>query len=485
MTADRLLTDPTRGELAAALDRAAPSTAADPDRWHDLLDEVADCAEGRSQLESRGPGGFARYLSAAWWSDRAGRKHVRVCAGDASDGGWHPHRSRLDDDPRPPLWHVFMGRVYRADGRWLVSCACGMTGSPRELGWAGERCGPCHDRREEGQPHPDDGRPTLFAGPGRGVAVCFSPDGRWLAASSTGGSLRLYDTTTGEERELDRFSADEEMRWWSHGPLAFSPDGRWLLSGLADEWVINWWDLTEGTEMPGELLVRASGGEEALGYSFSPDGRLMASWSNQGNYVVLTAEGEQLGHDRWGVRGHVSAVAFSPDGETLAVGDMPLVRLLDTRTWDVRRGPEPADYSPGEEEFRLIEYTPDGRRLVCISADVLPTIDGRPPRRRLHAFDLNGDGGERVRPLPFYTRVAGVSPDGETLAYVVHDERHSPAEVRFFDLAGWREAGVLEWDAQDAVNDFAFSPDGETLATISEAGVVKLLPWRLLLAAGE
>jgi WD40 repeat protein len=493
---DLLLTDPGEAAVAAALDRAAPSHLRGPARWRALLDEVAANADGRSQIETSGAGSGARYVSVAWWTDHRGSKHVRVCGGDTSDPSWQPHYSSLDDDLRPPLWHAFMGRAFRVTRRnqgprWLVSCACGMTGEPAELAWMGERCGPCHDRREEGQPHPDDGRPALFTGPGGGVTLAFSPDGRELAAASGGYSLRLCDLVGGYETVLNKYETDDDSRRDSISPLLFSTDEPAAVGGLTGEWLIHWWDLHDRATLhqsPGEMMIQQADGEEASGFAFSADGRLLASWSNQGHFIVMTAGGESLEDKGWRVRCNCTALAFSPDGRTLALGDSRTdsrwhqrIRFLDTYTWEERRGLEFFDLAD-EEEFHFIDYTPDGGRLVCITGDPSPEALARPPRRQLHLFDLSDrKAPDLVHTLPFHTRTAAVTPDGRYLAYVVHDDQHSPGEILFFDLVEWVEAGRLEWDPEDAVNDLAFSADGQTMATISAASVVKLWPWRLLL----
>lgn len=488
--ADLLLTDPSAADLVAALERVSPSTMSVPARWRGLLDEVTGNDEGRSQLESSvGGTSGARYVSVAWWTDHRGSKHVRVCGGDTSIDSWQPHYSSLDDDLRPPLWHVFMGRTFRVtrrgeEPRWLVCCACGMTGEPEELAWMGERCGPCHDRREEGQPHPEDGRPTLFVTPGAGVMVAFSPDGKRLASAAGWYNLRVHDLSGGKETVLQGSEPDPAFRAHSNSPMAFSPNGRWLVTGLPQEWIVQWWDLADEDSNPGDMLIDADNDEENRGFTFSPDGRLFATWSDRGHYLVSTGEGMPLESDGWRINCHCTCLAFSPDSKTLAVaaaGWQLRVRLLDTHTWEVSDGPATPD-TDGQEEIQFIDFTPDGHWLVCISGDATPNVEHRPPRRRLHLFDLTSrELPDREHPLPFFTRVAALSPDGRYLAHVVHDEQHSPGEIRFFDLVEWIDGGRLEWDPEDAINDLAFSDDGQTLATISAAGVVKLWPWRLLL----
>jgi WD40 repeat protein len=95
-------------------------------------------------------------------------------------------------------------------------------------------------------------------------------------------------------------------------------------------------------------------------------------------------------------------------------------------------------------------------------------------------WDLAWRKQKRSLQLPVLS-AAALSPDGRYLAWVSHDPKHSPAAIDFHDLEKWEPAGSVEWDLEDDVRDLAFSPDGQTLATGSWEGVVKLIPWRLLL----
>src|SRR5262245_42950174 len=148
---NRLLVHPTPEELALALDEASGNdpSAESRRRWRPILDEVAENAEGRSQLQSMSPGpGWARYLSVGWWTDHQGRKRGRV-GGGHTDGENARHYSRMDRDLRPPVWHVGPERIYRVrrpggEPEWLACCACGEVGPPERLAWTGERCGGCH-----------------------------------------------------------------------------------------------------------------------------------------------------------------------------------------------------------------------------------------------------------------------------------------------------------------------------------------------------
>ena len=59
-------------------------------------------------------------------------------------------------------------------------------------------------------------------------SVAFSPDGRWLAASSNDFSIKLWDAATGQVRATLRGPGQAR-------PIAFSPDGKTLAAG-ASQW---------------------------------------------------------------------------------------------------------------------------------------------------------------------------------------------------------------------------------------------------------
>jgi WD40 repeat protein len=109
----------------------------------------------------------------------------------------------------------------------------------------------------------------------------FSPDGRWLAASTSGRGCRLWEVGTWRERPR-----------WGDGWFAFSPDGRVL--ALNDVFrVVRLVEPDTGRE-----IARLTG-PEPLRYfpaGFTPDGsRLIASGANRTVYVWnLRALGEEL-----------------------------------------------------------------------------------------------------------------------------------------------------------------------------------------------
>ncbi len=68
--------------------------------------------------------------------------------------------------------------------------------------------------------------------------VCFSPDGRWLAASSRFSGVRIWEAETGREVRNYRGALGSAFR------VAFSPDGRRLAAGGSDASVMIW-DVTQ------------------------------------------------------------------------------------------------------------------------------------------------------------------------------------------------------------------------------------------------
>jgi WD40 repeat protein len=78
-------------------------------------------------------------------------------------------------------------------------------------------------------------RPVLeLTGNTRGVSgVAYSPDGRYIATTSTDDTLRLWDATTGQLLQIDR---DET----APGNPSFSPNGQWVAEDNNDSQIRVW-----------------------------------------------------------------------------------------------------------------------------------------------------------------------------------------------------------------------------------------------------
>jgi hypothetical protein len=479
---EKLLLDPAEADLVAALEKASRRGASQQrgaDAWLPLLREVAENAEGRTQLESLTPRSGvpgASYVAVAWWSDHQGRKHVRVAGGDTAIGQGHLHYTRMDRDERPPVWHVCPGRVYRVkrggrEPEWLASCACGETGPPRALGWMGECCGPCHDRREEGLAA-EEAPVSLVRVLGPVFALAFSPGGGRLAVSSSYGTVGIHDLASGVQTLLHA-SPDEPDGF---RPLLYSPDGTLLAAGDPGPALVRVWDIEgEGDPHEGDL-IDAGGFAPATALAFYPFGGFLAACNDDGWLYVWKrgAAGWRTAQDQ---RIHAGSMSFAPDGRTLAVGSRRgEVLLLGTANWSLR-STVTLGAAPGSG-VHYLEHTPDGRALVMLTGP----DDADPDRRswQLRRYDLGRQREERQTPVHPASAVA-LTPDGRYLAQVHHGQKHSPAAVHFWDLERWQEAGWLEWFPEDDLRALDFSPDGRMLATGSAAGVVKLWPWRALL----
>ena len=163
---------------------------------------------------------------------------------------------------------------------------------------------------------------------------------------------------------------------------------------------------------------------------------------------------------RWGthqqtLEGHsrsVMAVAFSPDGKTLASGSDTI------RLWDTATGTHQQTLEGHSRSVMVVAFSPDGKTLASGSDD--NTIRLWDAATGTHQQTLEGHS--------HYVRVVAFSPDGKTLASGSWDNT-----IRLWDTATGTHQQTLEGHS-DYIMVVAFSPDGKTLASGSDDNTIRL-----------
>lgn len=190
----------------------------------------------------------------------------------------------------------------------------------------------------------------FFVGGKSRFTAALSADRATLVTGTTVGEVRLRSAETGALlRRLSRKPND----LLALTSVSLSPDGRSVLTGqLAGARL---WDRASGRllrEFKGHALVTSA--------VFSPDGKLVATTSNDQNVVVwdaLTGKPRALlePHDSW-----VLCAAFSTDGRRVATG------TLDGKVslWDVESREFERDFQ-GDMSITSVRISPDGNFVLA------------------------------------------------------------------------------------------------------------------------
>lgn len=276
-----------------------------------------------------------------------------------------------------------------------------------------------------------------------GKSAAFSADGQTLALLDRD-QIRLYDVSSG------KFLQTLEGSFKAVSSLQFSPDGRSLAivgdgpanSLGAPQAAI--WQLPDGKHTVVDI-------QAALELTYAPNEGTLLIWTADSIHVFDPNTTAQVAtFDEYGTS--VDAVAFSPNGNTLAAcSSNP---HLTSRLWGTEDGQlEKTIEDPNNQGYggAKVSFSPNGQ-LLWAQGSFWRVKDGA---RLMSLESVLGKGTP-----PYFPASVSFSPDGKMMA-VGYLEGH----LRLWDLGEEKLIRELE-GYQGEVLDLAFSPDGKTLAAI-------------------
>ena len=290
------------------------------------------------------------------------------------------------------------------------------------------------------------------------VRAAFSPSEPLLAYASTdvsssragaNGNTRLHLWNT----ETRQTMADIPLEDTCIG-VAFSQDGHTLVTLTVRHLTL--WGMPNGAKLA-DYEVKERSALPGTPFALSSDGKLAAYGLDGGRVGVMDLRDGHMAWTAVATGGIVSALAFSPDGNSLATGGAfndPQIRL-----WDVATGSELGRLSGHDSWVSSLVFWPDGSRLASTSADQTIRVWDVASRKELDM--LRGHRNEVWR--------LALLPDGRTLVSGGKD-----GAVNLWDLsAPHNHRERITWDKP--VNAWAFAPDGRSILAQDQDG--HLVKW--------
>lgn len=230
-------------------------------------------------------------------------------------------------------------------------------------------------------------------------SLAFSPDGTMLASTSRDGTIKLWDTHSGDlihefkktgawsiafSRMGDKLAAGYESgmveiwqaRKWADSKLfkahsdtvmslAFSPNDERIATASSDKTVKLW---NPHTTILAKTITAHS--EDVSSIVFSPKGGYLASASFD-KTIRLWKKNEWLhsmqsgGHILEGHQGEIYSLSFSRDGKWLASASLDKT----IRLWDTSTGQQEDLLEGHEDGVTSVAFSPKGRLLASASSD--------------------------------------------------------------------------------------------------------------------
>jgi len=246
---------------------------------------------------------------------------------------------------------------------------------------------------------------------------------------------------------LDRLGSSRLHHGFPVNALAFSPDGKVVASSCEDS--IFLWDVATGK------LIRHFRLDWVTCLAFSPNGKELAAGSGIGiSRLWDLSTGKETRHFGDGTKGKIRSLAFSPDGNTLAITSRG-VSFWDVSTWEVSTGKSLKQF--GNMPAFALSFSANGQ-LLALALD-----------SGIHVRETASGQERHTIPNPGLTpQAVAFSGDGKTLLLV--QKNHA----LLFDWMAGKEFRRFKLDSPGATI-CALSPDGKKLALVDAHHTIRFL----------